>query len=75
MLAPKETKMAVNYGLNRVRFIAPVPAGSRVRGTFTLANIEERGEGQILLHHNVLVEIEGTDKTALTADWIGMLVL
>ena len=75
MLAPKETKMAVNYGLNRVRFIAPVPSGSRIRGTFTLANIEERGEGQILMHHNVLVEIEGTDKTALTADWIGLLVL
>jgi acyl dehydratase len=75
MLIPEGTKMAVNYGLNRVRFIAPVPAGSRVRGTFTLANIEERGDGQLLMHHNVLVEIEGSDKTALTADWIGLLVL
>ena len=75
MLVPEGTKMAVNYGLNRVRFIAPVPAGARVRGTFTLANIEERGEGQLLMHHNVLVEIEGTDKTALTADWIGLLIL
>lgn len=75
MLVPENTKLAVNYGLNRVRFIAPVPAGSRVRGTFTLANIEERGEGQLLMHHNVLVEIEGSDKTALTADWIGLLVL
>jgi acyl dehydratase len=75
MLAPENTKMAVNYGFNRVRFIAPVPAGSRIRGTFTLANIEERGEGQLLMHHNVLVEIEGSDKTALTADWIGLLVL
>jgi acyl dehydratase len=75
MLVPDGTKMAVNYGFNRVRFIAPVPAGSRVRGTFTLANMEERGEGQLLMHHNVLVEIEGSDKTALTADWIGLLVL
>jgi len=75
MLVPEGTKMAVNYGFNRVRFIAPVPAGSRVRGTFTLANMEERGEGQLLMHHNVLVEIEGSDKTALTADWIGLLVL
>src|SRR3954452_21720773 len=58
MLVPETTKMAVNYGLNRVRFIAPVPAGSRVRGTFTLANVEERGDGQLLMHHNVLVEIE-----------------
>lgn len=75
MLVPENTKLAVNYGLNRVRFIAPVRAGSRVRGTFTLTNIEERGEGQLLMHHNVLVEIEGSDKTALTADWIGLLVL
>lgn len=75
MLVPENAKLAVNYGLNRVRFIAPVPAGSRVRGTFTLTNIEERGEGQLLMHHNVLVEIEGSDKTALTADWIGLLVL
>ncbi|MCL6682894.1 MaoC family dehydratase [Sphingomonas alba] len=75
MLVPANTKMAVNYGLNRVRFIAPVPEGSRIRGTFTLANIEERGDGQFLMHHNVLVEIEGSDKTALTADWIGLLVL
>jgi acyl dehydratase len=75
MLVPADTKMAVNYGLNRVRFVAPVPEGSRIRGTFTLANIEERGDGQFLMHHNVLVEIEGSDKTALTADWIGLLVL
>ena len=75
MLVPENTKLAVNYGLNRVRFIAPVPAGSRVRGTFTLANIEQRGDNQLLMHHNVLVEIEGSDKTALTADWIGLLVL
>ena len=75
MLIPEGTKMAVNYGFDRVRFIAPVPAGSRVRGTFTLANVEEKGPGQLLTHHNVLVEIEGSDKTALTANWIGLLVL
>ena len=74
-IEPTGLRMAINYGLNRVRFVAPVPEGSRIRGTFTLANIEERGDGQFLMHHNVLVEIEGSDKTALTADWIGLLVL
>jgi acyl dehydratase len=75
MLIPEGTKIAVNYGFDRVRFVAPVPAGSRVRGTFTLANVEEKGPNQLITHHNVLVEIEGSDKTALTADWIGLLVL
>ena len=75
MLIPEGTKMAVNYGFDRVRFIAPVPAGSRIRGTFTLANVEDKGPGKLLTHHHVLVEIEDSDKTALTADWIGLLLL
>ena len=75
ILIPEGTKMAVNYGFDRVRFVAPVPAGSRVRGTFTLANVEDKGPGKLLTHHNVLVEIEGSDKTAFTADWLGLLVL
>ena len=75
MLVPEETKLVVNYGFDRVRFIAPVPAGSRVRGIFTLANVEDKGPGKLLTHHNVLVEIEGTDKTALTADWLGLIML
>ena len=75
MLVPDDIKMAVNYGFDNVRFLAPVPAGSKVRGRFTLDDIEERAPGQLLTHHNVVVEIDGTEKPALTADWLGLLIL
>ena len=75
MLVPEKTKMAVNYGFDRVRFLAPVAAGARVRGIFTLTNIEEKAEGQLLTHHNVIIDIDITEKPALTADWLGLLIL
>lgn len=75
MLVPENVKMAVNYGFDNIRFLAPVPAGSRVRGRFTLDDVEERAPGQLLTHHNVTVEIDGTEKPALTADWLGLLIL
>ena len=73
MLIPDNVKMAVNYGLDRVRFIAPVQSGQRIRGRFTLDSIEEKAPGQLLLRHSVTVEIEGVDKPALTAQWLGLL--
>jgi acyl dehydratase len=73
MLIPEGMKMAVNYGLDRVRFIAPVRSGKRVRGRFTLDSVEEKAPGQLLLRHNVAVEIEGEEKPALTAVWLGLM--
>jgi acyl dehydratase len=73
MLIPDSTKMAVNYGLDRVRFIAPVKSGKRIRGRFRLDSIEEKAPGQLLLRHTVTVEIEGEEKPALTAEWLGLL--
>ena len=73
MLIPDGLKMAVNYGLDRVRFIAPVRSGQRIRGRFVLDSIDEKAPGQLLLRHTVTVEIEGVDKPALTAQWLGLL--
>ena len=73
MLIPDTTKMAVNYGLDRVRFLAPVRAGKRVRGHFTLDSADEKAPGQLLTRHTVTVEIEGEPKPALTAQWLGLL--
>ncbi|HET9354621.1 MAG TPA: MaoC family dehydratase [Sphingomicrobium sp.] len=73
MLVPETTKMAVNYGLDRVRFLAPVRSGKRVRGHFTLTSADEKAPGQLLLKHDVTVEIEGEDKPALTAVWLGLI--
>jgi acyl dehydratase len=75
MLRPPSLQMAVNYGFERVRFIAPVKAGKRVRGHFRLARIEEKRPGQWQSLYNVTVEIDGEDKPALTADWIGMMFI
>ena len=73
MLVPDSVKMALNYGLDRVRFIAPVRSGKRIRGRFRLDSVEERGPGQLLLRHTVTVEIEGEEKPALMAEWLGLL--
>jgi acyl dehydratase len=73
MLVPQGVKMAVNYGFDRVRFLAPVKSGKRVRGRFTLDSIEEKAPGQWLLRHTVTVQIEGEDKPALTAVWLGLM--
>ena len=75
MLVPEGVKMAVNYGFDRVRFLAPVKSGKRVRGRFTLDSLEEKAPGQILMRHSVTVEIEGEDKPALTAIWLGLIFI
>ena len=73
MLVPYSIKMAVNYGLDRVRFIAPVRSGRRIRGRFRLDSVEEKAAGQYLMRHTVTVEIEGENKPALTAEWLGLI--
>jgi acyl dehydratase len=70
---PDTTRMVVNYGFDKVRFIAPVRSGKRVRGRFTLAAVEEKKPGQWQFVHSVTVEIEGEDRPALLADWIGLI--
>jgi acyl dehydratase len=73
MLIPEGVKMALNYGFDRIRFLAPVKSGKRVRGRFTLDSVDEKAPGQILLRHTVTVEIEDEDKPALTAVWLGLM--
>jgi acyl dehydratase len=75
LLRPGEIKMGVNYGFERVRFLSPVRAGKRVRGRFRLLRFEEQRPGQWQFAHEVTVEIEGEDKPALVAEWIGLLFL
>ena len=73
MLIPEGVKMAVNYGFERMRFLAPVRAGKRVRGRFALDSVEEKAPGQWLFRHVVTVEIEGEEKPALSAVWLGLI--
>ena len=75
MLVPDGAKMGVNYGLESVRFLAPVRSGKRVRGRFTLDSMDDKGPGRVLMRHRVSVEIEGEDKPALTALWLTMIFI
>jgi acyl dehydratase len=75
MLVPDTLKMGVNYGFDRVRFLAPVRSGKRVRGRFVLEDATEKAPGQLLTRHAVTVEIEGEEKPALTATWLGLLFI
>lgn len=63
--------MGVNYGMNRMRFLSPVPAGARVRGRFVLKSAEETRPGEVTLIWDATVEIEGQERPALVAEWIG----
>jgi acyl dehydratase len=66
-----DRRMGVNYGLNRVRFTSPVPAGARVRARFTLQKFEKLEDNGVQVTWNVIVEIEKAQKPALVAEWIG----
>jgi len=67
------TAMGVNYGFDKLRFLSPVRAGSRVRGRFRLMEAKLRKPKELQSRTNVTVEIEGEDKPALVADWIGLI--
>ena len=76
-LAPLDgVVMGVNYGFDKLRFLAPVPAGSKVRGRFKLLSAEAKGADdgvtRWLLKHELTVEIDGGDKPALIAEWLSM---
>jgi acyl dehydratase len=66
---------SINYGFERIRFVAPVPSGARIRGRFTLGDVRNSGEAAVKLTWNVEVEIESVAKPALVATWITRLAL
>jgi len=73
-IVPKDAVAALNYGLDKVRFLAPVKAGARVRNRITLAEVTDKGEGRKLIKLVNTVEIEGEAKPALIAESLAMLV-
>ena len=66
-----DRRMGVNYGLNRVRFTAPLPSGSKVRARFKLLKFEEIEDNGVQVTWNVTLEREGGDKPVLVAEWLG----
>lgn len=70
----KGHELVINYGLNRIRFLAPVPSGARIRGRITLSKAEPRGNDQVLCENKVVVEIENHEKPAMLGTWVTLLV-
>ena len=66
-------RMGVNYGGNKVRFLTPVRSGSKVRGRFKLLEFDEKRPGQYQQTNEFTVEIEGTEKPAMIAEWISQI--
>lgn len=71
---PENTMMAVNYGMDRLRFLAPVKSGAEVRARVKLLDVTEKGPGQLLIKTEVTLEINGEEKPALVAETLTMAV-
>lgn len=72
-LAPGQV-MGINYGFNRLRFLSPVRANSRLRGRFTLSGVTQRNATDLLRETVLTIEIEGQQTPAVVADWLGLAV-
>jgi len=72
---PENRELVVNYGFDKIRFVAPVRTGKRIRARSALGSVEERKPGQIVLRVDVTVEIEGEHKPALVAEWLSLHVV
>lgn len=66
--------MGINYGMNKLRFLKPVVAGSRLRGRFTLQKVTAKGPKNMLRENLLTIEIEGEETPALIAEWLGLAV-
>ena len=73
-VVPENVVMGINYGFDKVRFLAPVRAGKRVRAHRKLLRVDRKDEKRFLMKTEVSVEIEGEDTPALIAEWLTMVV-
>jgi acyl dehydratase len=71
---PKDAAAGLNYGIDKVRFLAPVPAGARVRLRVVLAGIEPKDGGQVIMKTRNTLEVEGSEKPALIAETLALLI-
>ena len=73
-IAPEGTVMGINYGFDKVRFLAPVRAGKRVRALVEVLDITPKDENRFLIKQGITVEIEGEETPALVAEWLSMVI-
>ena len=68
----ENTVMGINYGFDKVRFLAPVKVDKRIRAHARLLDVQEKKPGQFLTKHEITIEIEGETTPALIAEWLTM---
>jgi acyl dehydratase len=71
----KNARARINYGFDKIRFLAPVPAGSSIRARFHLLQVDERRPGELTLKYAVTVEVDGGKAPAVAAEWLSRVVL
>lgn len=74
-VVPEGVAMTINYGLNKVRLLNPVPVGARIRDVMVISDVVKKGEGRILVTTTHTIEIEGQEKPACVADTLMMFML
>ncbi|MCB1853255.1 MAG: MaoC family dehydratase [Pseudomonadales bacterium] len=73
-IVPENIAMGLNYGFDKVRFLAPVRAGKRVRAHVTIVDVDRKDDNRFLVKQAISVEIEGEDTPALVAEWLAMMI-
>lgn len=73
-VVPENLVMGLNYGFDKVRFLAPVRVGKRVRGHIEILSVDQKDDNRFLIKQGITVEIEGEDTPALVAEWLNMMV-
>lgn len=71
----EDASMSINYGFDRLRFVAPVRSGTRVRARFKLADATVRPSGWVQINYDLSIEIEGSKKPAISARWLTIAVI
>ncbi len=73
-VVPGDAQAVLNYGLEKVRFLSPVPSGATVRAGFKLAGVEDKGKGNQLIRLEATLQAEGADKPAVIAELLAMVI-
>jgi acyl dehydratase len=73
-VVPENLVMGLNYGFDKIRFLAPVRVGKRVRGHIEILSVDQKDDNRFLIKQGISVEIEGEDTPALVAEWLNMMV-
>lgn len=71
-IVPPDAQGVINYGLDEVRFLAPVPSNQSIRVNFVLSKVEDKGKGRQLMHISAQAQVDGADKPAVTAKLLAM---